>query len=93
MIQESKHYKKLAADFNFVKILAVPEDDQVEADTMTGRTKRKMKRVNQRGSDESGNEKADELDSGTYEMKIFSVKRTQEIDSNYTQTKQSQISL
>ena len=60
MMQQSAHKKKFAASYSLDKILAIPDDEQVEIDNRTGRTMRKIRRVSRRGSDESGNEEGDD---------------------------------
>ena len=84
MIKQSTHHKKFAENYNLERILAIPEEEQVEADNKTGRAMRKMKRVNRNDSDESGNEEGDEQISGTYDMQLVTVKGPPEIDTSHT---------
>ena len=84
MIKQSIHHKKFATNYNLERILAIPEEEQVEADNKTGRAMRKMKRVNRNDSDESGIEEGDEPISGTYDMQLVTVKGPPEIDTNHT---------
>ena len=84
MIKQSIHHKKFATNYNLERILALPEEEQVEADNKTGRAMRKMKRVNRNDSDESGIEEGDEQISGTYDMQFVTVKGPPEIDTSHT---------
>ena len=84
MIKQSTHHKTFAENYNLERILAIPEEEQVEADNKTGRAMRKMKRVNRNDSDESGNEEGDEQISGTYDMQLVTVKGPPEIDTSHT---------
>ena len=93
MMQQSAHKKKFAASYSLDKILAIPDDEQVEIDNRTGRTMRKIRRVSRRGSDESGNEEGDDQVRGAYEMQLVTVKGPPEIDASNTQTEQSLISI
>ena len=69
--------------------MTTPEDEQVEADNKTGRAMRKIKRANGPDSDVSSNEDIDEPESGTYDMKLVTVRGPPEIDSSHTHTEQS----
>ena len=76
--------KKFAACFRLDKIMAIPDDEQVEIDNRTGRTMRKIKRVNRNGGDGSDLEEGDELVSGAYDMQLVTVKGPPEIDVSNT---------
>ena len=93
MIEQSIHQKKFDACYNLQKLLTDPEDEQVEVDNKTGRAMRKIKRVNGPDSDVSSNEDIDEPESGTYDMKLVTVRGPPEMDSSHTHTEQSQVSI
>ena len=54
---------------------------------------RKIKRASGLDSDVSSNEDIDELQGGTYDMKLVTVRGPPEMDSSHTHTEQSQVSI